>query len=93
MALATVNFQMDGHIGDVYVQINDIVKKGQLLADLIELKTLQSQSVEATDAIRRAQIDLEISQLTLEKIQIRRSLKYRYSNPGKTDRTGTDGSG
>jgi RND family efflux transporter MFP subunit len=69
LALATVNFQMDGHVGDVYVQVNDIVKKGQLLADLVELKTLQSQSVETTDAIKRAEIALEIAQLTLDKLK------------------------
>ena len=67
LALATVNFQMDGHVGNVYVQVNDNVKKGQLLADLVELKTLQSQTVETTDAIQRAQIALEIARLTLEK--------------------------
>ena len=67
LALATVNFQMDGHVGNVYVQVNDKVKKGELLADLEELKTLQTQAVETNDAIKRAQIALQISQLTLDK--------------------------
>jgi RND family efflux transporter MFP subunit len=67
LALATVNFQMDGHVGNVYVQLNDPVKKGELLADLEELKTLQSQSIETSDTIKRAQIALQIAQLTLEK--------------------------
>jgi len=67
LALATVNFQLDGHVGDVYVQVNDKVKKGQLLADLEELKTLLAQTVETSDAIKRAQIALQIAQLTLDK--------------------------
>ncbi len=70
LTLATVNFQMDGHVGEVYVQVNDKVKKGQLLADLVELNTLQSQAVETTDTIKRAQIALEIAQLTLEKYKM-----------------------
>ncbi len=69
LALGTVYFQMDGHVGDVYVQVNDTVKKGELLADLVELKTLETQTVETTDAIRRAQISLDIAKLTLEKYQ------------------------
>lgn len=28
LALETVYFQMDGHVGNVYVQVNDTVKKG-----------------------------------------------------------------
>ncbi len=67
---------MDGHVGDVYVQVNDKVKKGQLLADLSELKTLQSQTVETTDAIKRAQIALEIAQLTLEKYKAERASSF-----------------
>jgi membrane fusion protein, macrolide-specific efflux system len=67
LALSTVNFQMDGHVGDVFVQVNDKVTKGQLLADLVELNTLQAKTIETTDAIKRAQIALQIAQLTLEK--------------------------
>jgi macrolide-specific efflux system membrane fusion protein len=67
LALATVNFQMDGHVSNVYVQVNDKVKKGELLADLEELKTLQAQTIEMSDAIKRAQIALEIAQLTRDK--------------------------
>ena len=69
LALATANFQMDGHVGNVYVQVNDTVKKGQLLADLDELKTIQAQTVETTNAIKRAQIALDIANLTLEKLK------------------------
>ena len=76
LALATVTFQMDGHVGDVYVQVNDKVKKGQLLADLSELKTLQSQTIETTDAIKRSQIALEIAQLTLEKYKAERASDF-----------------
>ena len=67
LALGTANFQMDGHVGDVYVQINDKVTKGELLADLVELKTLQSQTIGIIDGIKRAQIALDIAQLTLDK--------------------------
>jgi RND family efflux transporter MFP subunit len=67
LALATVNFQMEGHVNNVYVQVNDAVKKGQLLADLEELKNLQSQNIDTGDAIKRAQIALQIAQLTLDK--------------------------
>jgi RND family efflux transporter MFP subunit len=67
LALAMVNFQMDGHVENIYVQMNDKVEKGQLLADLEELKILQSQSIETSNAIKRAQVALQIAQLTLEK--------------------------
>ena len=76
LALATVSFQMDGHVGDVYIQVNDKVKKGQLLADLSELKTLQSQTIETTDAIKRSQIALVIAQLTLEKYKAERASDF-----------------
>jgi RND family efflux transporter MFP subunit len=76
LTLATVNFQMDGHVGNVYVQVNDKVKKGELLADLEELKGLQSQSIEVGDAIKRAQIALQIAQLTLEKYKAEGASTY-----------------
>lgn len=69
LSLATVHFLMDGHVRDVYVQVNDTVKKGQLLADLVELDELQAQTIETSDAIKRAQIALQITQLTLEKLK------------------------
>jgi RND family efflux transporter MFP subunit len=69
LALNTVYFQMDGHVGDVYVQVNDTVKQGQLLADLTELNDLQQQATSTRDAIRRAQINLQIAQLDLEQYQ------------------------
>jgi RND family efflux transporter MFP subunit len=76
LALGTVYFQMDGHVGDVYVQVNDSVKKGELLADLVELQDLETQTVETTDAIKRAQIALDIAKLTLEKYQSDGSSTY-----------------
>lgn len=69
LSLATVHFLMDGHVRDVYVQVNDTVKKGQLLADLVELDELQAQTIATSDAIKRAQIALQITQLTLEKLK------------------------
>jgi macrolide-specific efflux system membrane fusion protein len=69
LATATVNFQMDGHVGDVYVQVNDQVKKGELLANLEEIRTLQTQTTETSDTIKRAQIALQIAQLKLEKFK------------------------
>jgi RND family efflux transporter MFP subunit len=65
--LSSAYFQMDGHVGDVFVQVNDTVKKGQLLADLAELKDIQANAITTRDAIRRAQINVEIAQKTLEK--------------------------
>ncbi len=68
-ALSTAYFQMNGHVGEVYVQVNDIVKKGQLLADLTELKDIQATAITTRDAILRAQINVEIAQLTLAKFK------------------------
>jgi macrolide-specific efflux system membrane fusion protein len=76
LALAMVYFQMDGHVGDVYVRVNDTVKKGQLLADLVELQALQAQTVEESDAIKRAQIALQIAQLTLDKYKANGSSSF-----------------
>jgi RND family efflux transporter MFP subunit len=67
IALQTVSFPMAGHVSEVFVQVSDTVVKGQLLAQLTEMKDIQKQVNDATRAIRRAQIDLEIAQLTLEK--------------------------
>lgn len=65
--LKTVYFGMDGHVGDVYVQVNDTVKKGQLLANLDELKTVLASATNTQGAIQRAIDNLEIAQLTLAK--------------------------
>ncbi|HTX90648.1 MAG TPA: efflux RND transporter periplasmic adaptor subunit [Anaerolineales bacterium] len=65
--LKTVYFQMDGHVGDVFVQVNDHVKKGDLLANLVELNDLLISATSTQDAIQRAEDNLKIAQLTLEK--------------------------
>ena len=67
---------MNGHVGEVYVQVNDSVTKGELLADLVELKDLETQTIETTDVIKRAQIELDIAQLTLEKYRSDGSSTY-----------------
>jgi len=67
--LSTAYFQMSGHVGDVYAQVNDIVKKGQLLADLTELKDIQTTAYSTSDAIKTEQINVEMAQLMLEKLQ------------------------
>jgi macrolide-specific efflux system membrane fusion protein len=65
--LSTAYFQMSGHVAEVYVQVNDIVKKGQLLADLTELQDIQAKTSEVRIAVQRAQITVENAQLLLEK--------------------------
>ena len=65
----TAFFQMGGHVGDVYAQVNDVVKKGQLLADLTELKDIQTTAYSTSDAIKTAQINVDMAQLTLEKLK------------------------
>jgi len=67
LPLETVYFNMDGHVGNVYVQVNDTVKKGELLADLVELQGLLATATTTQDAIQRAEDNLSIAQLTLEK--------------------------
>jgi multidrug efflux pump subunit AcrA (membrane-fusion protein) len=66
-ALQAVYFGMDGHVGDVYAQVNDTVKKGQLLADLDELKKVLASTSDTQNTIQRAIDNLQIAQLTLEK--------------------------
>ncbi len=69
VTIATANFAMSGHVGNVYFQVGDTVKVGQQLADLAELRDLQTLAGTTRREIRRAQISLEIAQLTLEKYQ------------------------
>src|SRR5512143_3721135 len=38
-----VRFATDGQVGNVYVQVGDYVKEGQLLADLAALKELEQE--------------------------------------------------
>jgi macrolide-specific efflux system membrane fusion protein len=72
----TAYFQMSGHVGEAYVQVNDVVKKGQLLADLTEYKDMQATAITTRDAILRAQINLQIEQLTLEKFKAENRPSY-----------------
>jgi RND family efflux transporter MFP subunit len=76
LGLETVSFQMDGHVGDVYVQVNDTVKKGQLLADLDELQALLATATTTQDAIQRAEDNLSIAQLTLAKYKAEGASSY-----------------
>ena len=67
LALETVYFQISGQVREVYANVNDVVKEGQLLGELAEAQELRAQTEETRRTIRRAQIDLEIAQLTLEQ--------------------------
>lgn len=67
LALHTVYFQMNGQVREVYANVNDVVTEGQLLGELTEAQELRAKADETQRTIRRAQIDLEIAQLTLEQ--------------------------
>ncbi len=76
IALSTVYFQMSGTVDQVYVESNELVKKGQLLADLVELKDLQAKAGETSRTIQRAQINLEIAQEELAKLKAQGASPY-----------------
>jgi multidrug efflux pump subunit AcrA (membrane-fusion protein) len=65
----TAYFSMDGHVGNVYVQENELVTEGQLLADLTEIEALQSKAAEIRRAVGRAQANLGIQKALLAKYQ------------------------
>lgn len=67
LALHTVYFQIVGQVKEIYANVNDTVKEGQLLGELAEAQELRAKADETRRTIRRAQIDLEIAQLTLEQ--------------------------
>ena len=69
LALQTVYFQINGQVREVYANVNDVVKEGQLLGELAEAQELRAKADETRRTIRRAQIDLEIAQLTLEQFK------------------------
>jgi RND family efflux transporter MFP subunit len=69
LALQTAYFQINGQVREVYANVNDVVKEGQLLGELAEAQELRSKADETRRTIRRAQIDLEIAQLTLEQFK------------------------
>jgi HlyD family secretion protein len=58
---------MNGQVREVYANVNDVVEEGQLLGELAEAQELRLKADETQRTIRRAQIDLEIAQLTLEQ--------------------------
>jgi macrolide-specific efflux system membrane fusion protein len=74
------SFEIDGKIGNVYVQVGDKVEAGQLLADLDTLKDLEAEWAKASteakyeetvsnNTIERADIKLKIAQLALESLK------------------------
>ncbi|HLF01275.1 MAG TPA: efflux RND transporter periplasmic adaptor subunit [Anaerolineales bacterium] len=76
-----VFFAIDGRVSNVYVNVGDTVKAGQLLADLTVLAELQDDWAAAVEEaklqeqatrniVRRAEIDLEVAQLTLEQFKL-----------------------
>ncbi len=67
VAISSVAFAMEGHVAHVYVQPNEMVTKGQLLADLTELQDLEKRAVEIRRAVRKAEIQLEIETQLLAK--------------------------
>jgi len=69
LALETVYFQIPGQVREVYASVNDVVQEGQLLGELAEAQELRAQADETRRIIRRAQIDLEIAQITLEQLR------------------------
>ena len=69
LALYSVTFQMDGQVSEVLVSVDDVVTEGQLLGELSEAREIQQTLEENQRVIRRAQIDLEIAQLTLEQFR------------------------
>lgn len=69
LALETVYFQIAGQVREVYANVNDVVNEGDLLGELAEAQELRAQAEETRRTIRRAQIDLEIAQLTLEQFR------------------------
>ena len=69
LALETVYFQIPGQVREVYANVNDVVKEGQLLGELAEAQELRARADETRRTIRRAQIDLEIAELTLEQFR------------------------
>ena len=75
LASHSVYFQMAGQVREVYANVNDVVKEGQLLGELAEAQELKAKADETRRTIRRAQIDLEIAQLTLEQ----------YKSQGRSD--------
>ncbi len=75
-AVSSVYFQMSGTVGKVYVQPNEQVMKGQLLAELQELTALEAKAGETRRAIQRAEINVQIAQDLLEKYKAQGASPY-----------------
>ena len=76
LAVSTVFFQIGGQVREVYANVNDVVQEGQLLAELDKAQELRARAAETQRTIRRAQIALEIEQLTLEQFQAQNRPAY-----------------
>lgn len=76
LALHTVYFEIDGQVSDVFANVNDVVTEGQLLGELAEARDLRAKADETRRTIRRAQINLEIAQLTLDQYKAQGRPEY-----------------
>jgi macrolide-specific efflux system membrane fusion protein len=63
-------FKVGGRIRKVYVKENDNVKAGQALADLTQVDDLESQQASRQLNLRRAQIQVDISQNELDLFKL-----------------------
>src|ERR1700752_2336373 len=79
LALHTVYFEINGQVSEVFANINDVVTEGQLLGELVEARDLRAKAEETRRGIRRAQINLEIAQLTLEQYKAQGQPAYEIS--------------
>ena len=61
-------FRVDGRVRNIYVKQGDMVKKGQILADLELLNGLERQQALSDLAVRRAEINLDMAKLQLEQL-------------------------
>ena len=76
LALYTVYFEIDGQVSEVFANVNDVVTEGQLLGELAEARDLRAKADETRRTIRRAQINLEIAQLTLDQYKAQGRPEY-----------------
>jgi len=76
LALHTVYFEINGQVSEVFANVNDVVTEGQLLGELVEARDLRAKTEETRRTIRRAQINLEIAQLTLEQYKAQGRPEY-----------------
>lgn len=56
-------FRTSGRVRKVYVRSGDVVKKGQVLADLVSLDQMETQAKQQELELRKAQINYEIAWL------------------------------